>query len=383
MKPGDQLTPNLKLLRCVAEGGMGSVWIAQHSGLGAEVAVKLLSPLATGDVQMLERFKREAMAAARIKSPHIAQVFDNGVTDDGRPFIVMELLDGEDLQHHIDRVGKLDPLQVVAIVRQICRALTRAHSVGIVHRDIKPGNIFLQNIDGDLHVKVLDFGVAKLPVKKEHDVSISGFVVGTPFYMSPQQLKSSKHVDAKSDLWSLAVVVYQALTGTFPFPGRSLPELFVSVNAGKFPPATAQNEDLPRQVDSWFERAFRRDPSERFESAREMALALEEAITGTSRLSEPQVESLKLYIPSVERQYPADAPTLAEVPSPDATAKPAEEGAPAPEPAHAHANEPKAATPADTTMQNRVRAPKGSRSAVIVVLLGAALVAALLAILLR
>jgi eukaryotic-like serine/threonine-protein kinase len=381
MKSGDQLTPNLRLLRCVAEGGMGSVWIAEHSGLGAEVAVKLLSPLATEDLQTLERFRREAMAAARIKSPHIAQVFDNGVTDDGRPYIVMELLEGEDLQHHIDRVGRLDPLQVVAIVRQICRALTRAHSVGIVHRDIKPGNIFLQNIDGDLHVKVLDFGVAKLPVKKEHDVSISGYIVGTPFYMSPQQLKSSKHVDAKSDLWSLAVVVYQALTGTFPFPGRSLPELFVSVNSGKFSPPSAHNEDLPPAVDGWFERAFRRDPLERFGSAREMALALEEAITGTSRLSEPQVESLKLYIPHVDRQYPADAPTLAEVPSPDLEAEHAEDAPPEPDLA---VDEPRSAPPpVDITVQNRVRAPEASRKTVLFVVLVAVLVAALIAILMR
>jgi serine/threonine protein kinase len=291
MIAGEKLTPSLTLVRPLAEGGMGSLWVAEHSGLGAEVAVKLMSPVAMEDVEMLERFRREAMAAAQIRSPHVAQVFDHGVTDDGRPYIVMELLEGEDLQARIEREGPLNPKEVVEIVKQVCKALTRAHATDIIHRDIKAANIFLQRIDGELHVKVLDFGVAKIPSKKEQDVSISGFVVGTPYYMSPQQLENSKKVDALSDLWSLAVVTYQALTGSLPFSGRSLPELFVAITIGRFKAPTELRKDLQPEVDAWFKKALHRVPAERFASAKEMAAALEEAVTGSApRTTDPLIE---------------------------------------------------------------------------------------------
>jgi serine/threonine-protein kinase len=315
MTPGEKLTPSLTLVRRLAEGGMGSVWVAEHEGLHAEVAVKLMSPVAREDVSLLERFRREAMAAAQIKSPHIAQVFDHGVTSDGSPYIVMELLEGEDLLRKLERTGALDARLVVEITRQVAKALTRIHGVGIVHRDIKAANIFLQDIDGELHVKVLDFGVAKLPTKKGIDVSVSGLVVGTPHYMSPEQLRNSKHVDAQSDLWSLAVVVYQGLTGALPFPGRSVPEVVAAVTAGKFPPPTRVREGLPPEVDGWFERAFSQKPEERFASAREMSDALEEAVTGEPAPRSRSMPMAKLLPMVAERQFSADAPTLAGVPT--------------------------------------------------------------------
>jgi serine/threonine-protein kinase len=315
MIAGEKLTPSLTLVRPLAEGGMGSLWVAEHSGLRTEVAVKLMTPVAMEDVQMLERFRREAMAAAQVRSPHIAQVFDQGVTPEGQPFIVMELLEGEDLQARIEREGPVKPTEVVEIVKQVCRALTRAHAMDIIHRDIKAANIFLQHIDGELHVKVLDFGVAKIPSKKEQDVSVSGFVVGTPYYMSPQQLENSKKVDLLSDLWSLAVVTYQALTGVLPFTGRSLPELFVAINIGRFKAPSELCKDLRPEVDAWFKKALHRFPPERFASARDLAAALEEAVTGRApQTSEPLIESTRAEKAPGARVYDPEAPTLDLVP---------------------------------------------------------------------
>lgn len=320
MSAGEKLTPSLTLVRPLAEGGMGSLWVAEHSGLGAEVAVKLMSPVVMEDVQMLERFRREAVAAAQIRSPHIAQVFDHGVTADGRPYIVMELLEGEDRLALIEREGPINPREVVEIVKQVCKALTRAHAMNIVHRDIKAANIFLQHIDGELHVKVLDFGVAKIPSKKEQDVSISGFVVGTPYYMSPQQLENSKKVDALSDLWSLAVVTYQALTGALPFSGRSLPELFVAINIARFKAPTELRKDLRPEVDAWFKKALHRFPTERFASAKEMAAAMEEAVTVRApQTSEPLIEAPKPEKASGNEVYVVEMPTVSLAPE----AKPA------------------------------------------------------------
>jgi serine/threonine-protein kinase len=315
MTPGEKLTPSLTLVRCLAEGGMGSVWVAQHETLRTEVAVKLMSPVAMEDASLLERFRREAMAAAQVRSLHIAQVFDHGVTESGRPYIVMELLEGEDLQQCLERVGKLDPLEVVEIVHQVAKALTQVHSAGIVHRDIKSSNIFLQQIDGALHVKVLDFGVAKIPVKKGNDMSVTGLVVGTPFYMSPEQLRNSKHVDARSDLWSLAVVAYQALTATFPFPGRTVPELIASVTVGKFAPPSPLRGDVSPEVDAWFVRAFERDPAARFASAKEMSDAFEKAVTGECAPRSRAAPSARLPPHKAERKYSATDATLPDVPA--------------------------------------------------------------------
>jgi serine/threonine protein kinase len=275
-----QITPTLKLVRLLGQGAMGSVWVAEHAGLGTQVAVKFMSPALAQNEGVIQRFRREATAAAHIKSPHVAQVFDHGVTADGVPYIVMELLEGEDLGMRIRRAGPLDAASVAEIVRQVAKALTRAHSVGIVHRDIKPDNIFLQEIDGDLHVKVLDFGIAKQPTEAGLGMTSTGAMVGTPLYMSPEQLLSSKHVDFRSDLWSLGVVAYRALTGVPPFNGETLGALSVVVHAGTFSPPSVHRADISAAIDAWFARALKREPAERFGSAKEMADELERAVSG-------------------------------------------------------------------------------------------------------
>src|SRR5262249_44988052 len=157
---------------------------------------------------------------AQIKSPHVAQVFDHGVTADGAPYIVMELLDGEDLKQRVRRLGPLPPAEVARIISQAASALGRAHRLGIVHRDIKPDNLVSLDIEGELFVKVLDFGVAKGALGGNLAMTSTGSVVGTPMYMSPEQILSAKHVDFRADLWALSVVAYFALTGHTPFAGE-------------------------------------------------------------------------------------------------------------------------------------------------------------------
>ncbi|WP_155798128.1 serine/threonine-protein kinase, partial [Sorangium cellulosum] len=286
MNPGQHVTSTLRLARQLGKGAMGSVWVADHLSLGTQVAVKFMSPVYAEQSGFVERFRREAMAAAQIKSPHVAQVFDHGVTHDGAPYIVMELLEGEDLKSRIQRLGALPPVEVTTIVSQTAKALGRAHQLGIVHRDVKPDNIFLLDVEGELFVKVVDFGVAKRvqgAPQGELGVTSTGHVLGTPLYMSPEQLLSAKHVDFRADLWGLAVVVYHALTGQVPFTGETLGALSVVLHTGIFTPPSALRPELSPAIDAWMKRALALDPAARFGSARQMAEALEHAVLGIAR----------------------------------------------------------------------------------------------------
>jgi serine/threonine protein kinase len=285
MQSGHPISANLRLVRVLGEGGMGSVWIADHLTLGTQVAVKLMARSLASDPEFVERFRREASAAAQLKSPHVAQVFDHGLSADGDPFIVMELLEGEDLGKRIDRSGP-QPLGFVSdLIVQTAKALGRAHQLGIVHRDIKPENLFLVENDGDVLVKVLDFGIAKTRAEASVSVTRTGGVFGTPLYMSPEQLLSAKSVDFRADLWSLAVVAYFALSARFPFSGDTVGAISVAVNEGEITPASELRPGLAVEVDAWFQRAFRREASERFESAKEMAEALRAALALSSSLA--------------------------------------------------------------------------------------------------
>ncbi len=298
MEPGQPLSANLRLRRLLGQGGMGSVWVADHEGLGTQVAVKVMSRAVAGDPELVERFRREATAAAQLKSPHVAQVFDHGLAPDGTPFIVMELLDGEDLAKRVDREGPL-PLAVVGeVIAQVAKALNRAHQAGIVHRDIKAENIFLTDHDGELLVKVLDFGIAKIDTGTGVSVTSTQGTFGTPLYMSPEQLLSAKNVDSRADLWSLAVVAYYMLTKRFPYSGETVGAISVAVHKGVFQPPSEVRPGLSAAVDALFRRAFEHEPAKRFASAKEMAEALRAglatssstapAITGPGPLLDPE-----------------------------------------------------------------------------------------------
>jgi len=260
---------------------MASVWVAEHLSLRVEVAVKFIATELVGSSpELVARFNREAMAAAMIKSPHVVQILDHGMTRDGTPYIVMELLEGEDLGARLDRDGKLTMAEAVSVLTQVAKALTRAHAVGIVHRDIKPDNIFIvrQDDDEELFVKVLDFGIAKhMRQTTQSVVTVTGTLVGTPSYMSPEQVLSGKHVDARSDLWSLGVVAYHALTGEVPFEGVTLGALCVAISRGSFLAPSYLEATLPSTIDAWMNRALAQLPDHRFQTAKELADALREA----------------------------------------------------------------------------------------------------------
>jgi len=279
--PGLELAGSVRLVEKLGEGGMGSVWTAQHLALHTLVAVKFLAGHMAQDAAAAARFQREAMAAARIKSPHVVQIFDHGVSAQFGPYIVMERLEGETLSAFVHRHGRLSPAYTAKIVSQLCRALSKAHAQGIVHRDIKPDNVFLIDPEHDPFVKVLDFGIAK-NLQDELSVTSTGSMMGTPHYMSPEQMMSSKHVDLRADLWATAVLAYHALTGQVPFDGETFGAVAIAVTTAEFAPIFAKYGVGSPALDAWFARALARDINARFTSADELAETFARATGGWS-----------------------------------------------------------------------------------------------------
>ncbi|KYF94005.1 hypothetical protein BE17_45515, partial [Sorangium cellulosum] len=262
----------------LARGGMGSIWVARHLQLDVGVAVKLMASEYAASTTARARFEREARAAAQLKIPNVVHVHDYGIEDD-TPFLVMELLEGEDLETRLAREGRLTGAATLTIVTQVCKALRRAHETGIIHRDLKPANLFLSRQDEDELVKILDFGIAKaegmLLAGKE---TKTGTLVGSPYYMSPEQVRRSKSLDRRSDLWSVGVIIYRCLTGRLPFPGEEIGEVFVAICTEDFPLPSSLAPELGPEVDRFFARALMRDPEHRFQSASELAEAFHAAI---------------------------------------------------------------------------------------------------------
>jgi serine/threonine-protein kinase len=266
----------------IGAGAMGEVWRADHVTLGTTIAVKLVDASNREDAaEILGRFEQEARAAASLRSPHVVQIVDYG-TDGRVAFIAMELLEGESLEQRLARRGRLMPSEAAHILREMARGVDRAHAAGIVHRDLKPPNVFLARLDGLEVVKVLDFGIAKfLGVPREaHLQTQAGFVVGTPAYMSPEQVLG-RPVDQRSDLWQMAIIAFECVTGTRPFDGATLGQLFLAICSQPLPvpsavilPGAAEIPAVLAGFDAWFARAASRDPAQRFGSAGEMAEAL-------------------------------------------------------------------------------------------------------------
>ncbi len=224
-----------EILGPIGRGGMGSVWEGRHATLGTRVAIKFIDQEYIGNEEARSRFATEARAAATIQSRHAIQIFDHGVTDEGRPYIVMELLVGESLDKRLDRLGRLSLAETARILGHVSRALQRAHDAGIIHRDLKPENIFLVRSpdDDDEIAKVLDFGIAKIkgpPGGAELTSSTkTGAVLGTPYFMSPEQARGLRTIDHRSDLWSLGVIAFKCVTGKLPFDGESVGDLLVKI----------------------------------------------------------------------------------------------------------------------------------------------------------
>ncbi len=276
IQPGPDvvIANRFRLSRLLGRGGMGSVWYATHLGLDVPCAVKFIEGEGAAHPEIQARFEREAKAAAQLRSPHVVHILDHGVCE-GTPYIAMELLDGEDLGKRLARVGRMAPHELITIVTQVCRALTKAHAQGVVHRDLKPDNIFLVRDDDREIAKVLDFGIAKAAGAGTPGANTrTGAMLGTPYYMSPEQAQGTRAVDFRSDLWSLGVIVFEALAGSRPFESEALGDLLMKIIVGPIPTPSLVARDIPPGVDAWWARAAQRDPSLRYQSAKELCDSL-------------------------------------------------------------------------------------------------------------
>ena len=282
---GTLLVGKYRVAREIGRGGMAAVYEAEQLSLGKKVAVKILASELAASTIVIERFFREARAAASVKSPYIVDVYDSGRLDDGRPFIAMEMLEGESLYDRMARVRIIDVDTTIKVIVHTARGLVKAHGAGIVHRDLKPENIFLtKGEDGDDVIKILDFGLAKFyaPVNPEEKaqkrLTREGAVFGTPAYMSPEQVKGQGNVDHRADLWALGCMAYECLIGRPVWNmDQGVAMTFAAIATGPIPVPSAARADLPAALDAWFRKCLERDPERRYQGARELADAFVES----------------------------------------------------------------------------------------------------------
>ena len=276
VQPGQVLEGKYRIDRILGQGGMGVVVQATHLVLEERVAIKFLLPIVASNPEVVERFVREAKAAIKIRSEHVARVMDVSAANAALPYLVMEFLEGKDLSQLLEQGGPLSPRDVVGHMLQACEALGEAHAQGIVHRDLKPANLFLTTrADGSACVKVLDFGISKLGVGGEtSSLTRTQGMMGSPLYMSPEQAKSARSTTVRSDIWSLGVVMYELLTGATPFQGESLMELCVDLLQRQPPPPSSIRKDLPAGLDDVVMKCIAKDPDHRFQNIAEFAAAL-------------------------------------------------------------------------------------------------------------
>ena len=278
---GQTLAGKYRIEKLIKTGGMGSVYRGRHVLMDKTVAIKVLRPSLAGDDAVVGRFSREAKAASKISHPHAVSVTDFGEAENGVVFLVMEYLDGRTLKEVITKEGPLSLGRAVEIVRQVGGALDVAHAQGVIHRDLKSENIMLVNHNGDEWAKVLDFGIAKIvqPVGATADAEITqaNLVVGTPQYMSPEQCSQSGSLDARSDVYSLGIIVHEMLTGKLPFTGESATVVMMKQVQDPPPSVLASRSQLPAAVDRVIKRALAKQPIDRFQSAGELSAAFADA----------------------------------------------------------------------------------------------------------
>ncbi len=325
---GTLIAEKYRVRRLIGTGGMGTVWEGWHEVLGTHVAIKFIKPSYAQNSEARARFEIEARAAAMISSKHAVQVYDYGVSEVGLPYIVMEYLEGESLSDRLTRDGPMSGPEAAQIIGQAARALTKAHAAGVVHRDLKPDNIFLATNDDTQSglpytVKVVDFGIAKI-FQGEGPIATgtvgagpspalgpnfggptaAGTVIGTPNFMSPEQLTVGGPPAPLSDLWSLGACAFTALTARLPFEGEVLGDIVLKVCAAPLPVPSRFNPNVPTGFDQWFFRACSREPTKRFQTALELAESLA-AVCGlgavrVATLDEDQVQYVLRKNPSHE-----------------------------------------------------------------------------------
>ncbi len=280
---GDILAGKYRVERVLGRGGMGVVVAAHHLQLDEKVALKFLLPDALGDAEAVARFAREARNAVKIKSEHVARVIDVGTLPNGAPYMVMEYLDGGDLAAWVKQRGALPIEQAIEFVLQACVAVAEAHALGIVHRDLKPANLFcIRRADGQLSIKVLDFGISKLTERTvSGTLTAQGMaftntsaLMGSPLYMSPEQMRSSKDVDAQTDIWALGVIIFELTTGRPPFQADTITELAIKVNSEAMPSIRSYRPDAPSRLEAVVSKCTEKDRRLRYRNVAELALAL-------------------------------------------------------------------------------------------------------------
>jgi serine/threonine-protein kinase len=306
LETGQTIEGKYRIKGLIGEGGMGAVYEGENIRIQRRVAIKVLHPSFTQNEDVMARFQREAQAAGRIGNDHILEVLDLGSLPDGSHFMVLEFLDGEPLSNRIQRVGRMQPSEVAPLARQMLKGLQAAHAAGIVHRDLKPDNIFIlkEKAGTPDFVKIIDFGISKFQPLSGDGMKMTrtGAVMGTPYYMSPEQASGSREADARSDLYTAGVILYECVTGHVPFDGETFNQLMFKIVLSEPPPLMEQVPDLDPAFASIILKAMARDVSQRFQTADEFGKAIVAWEKQGAKVSvPPATASSALNIPGVTR----------------------------------------------------------------------------------
>jgi serine/threonine-protein kinase len=320
IKVGDLLANKYRVEHLLGTGGMGVVVAARHVQLGELVAIKFLASGRASNINAVERFTREAQASVKIRNEHIARVLDVGQLDNGTPFMVMEYLEGNNLSKWLNDRGPLSIALAVELILQTCEAIAEAHTLGIVHRDLKPTNLFLvRQPDGSPSVKVLDFGISKVePLDTQTapcNLTESACILGSPFYMSPEQFRSARDVNVCTDLWSLGVILFELLSGRIPFSANSAPELYPLIVTQSTPSVRELRAEVPEKLDQIIQRCLARTQSHRYQSVAAFAQDLRpfaslRAIPSIDRILGTEREAKRSTIPREAKSTWPELPAI-------------------------------------------------------------------------
>jgi serine/threonine protein kinase len=312
-QPGDVIAGKYRIEQALGEGGMGIVLLATHLEIGQKVAIKFLFPEYALEADSALRFLREARAAASLTSDNSVRVHDVGRLESGAPYMVMEYLEGRDLGRVVQEEGALAIDRCVDYVLQAIDAIGEAHAAGIVHRDLKPSNLFLAKRGRSYRIKVLDFGISKIQsdAQASFELTKTAAVLGSPFYMAPEQMRSTRSVDHRADIWSLGVILYELSTAAMPFQAATLTELCLMIAQDEPQPLRALRTDVPPELERIVSRCLQKNPADRFASVAELAEELERCRSSDPFIGPPShpIAHAAVTGPSPMRQPPA--PSLA------------------------------------------------------------------------
>ena len=317
---GQLLDKKYRIVRLLGEGGMGAVYEGENVRIHHRVAIKLLHAGIADNASVVERFEREAQAAGKIGSDHIVEVYDLGELPSGSRYMVMEYLDGENLTARVTKAGRLTPQVAAPLMVQLLEGLEAAHKAGIVHRDLKPDNIFLtKDKRGEDFVKIVDFGVSKfnqLSGDSGMSMTRTGAVIGTPYYMSPEQAKGSKQSDHRSDIYSAGVVLFECITGQVPYLADTFNELMFKIVLEPPPAPESLVPGLDPNFAAIIKKGMAREPSDRFQTSTEFAEAISQWMAGTPQAFRPPMQSSPMSSPSPMASTGAGGPVMADIMQP-------------------------------------------------------------------